>query len=87
MIARDWRRAGGRRPNGGFVCSAAVLPERFVLRGGAPYSGNYSAGSGDAMWRFQPHKYKDHYACFECRKAFRISPFREWLPPEVHFGR
>jgi hypothetical protein len=32
------------------------------------------------------NEYKDHYACFECRKAFRISPFREWLPPEVHFG-
>ena len=38
------------------------------------------------VWRFQPHKYKDHYACFECRKAFRVAPFREWLPPEVHFG-
>ena len=38
------------------------------------------------MYNFWAKNYKMHFACFACRKVFRISPFREWVPPEVHFA-
>jgi len=46
----------------------------------------WSAKGGVAMCRYAGKSYKDHYACFSCRKVFRLSPFSGWVTPEVRFG-
>lgn len=38
------------------------------------------------MCRYGFHKYKSHYACFTCRKVFRVRPFDEWASESVRNG-
>ena len=38
------------------------------------------------MCRYAIHTYKDHFACFDCRKVFRVRPPAEWVDPAVRAG-
>ena len=38
------------------------------------------------MCRYGFHTYKDHFACFDCRKTFRVRPAAEWVDEAVRAG-
>ncbi len=38
------------------------------------------------MCRYAFKRYKRHYACFACRKAFRVRPTEEWADANVRSG-